>query len=366
MRERRVSAVLDGLLESSSTPVEQRDVSGLKLIVFSDHHRGQRDGADDFRRCRAAYHVALSHYLANGFELFLLGDVEELWECRPEQVFDAYADTLELELQFARRGRYRRFAGNHDDHWLFGRSFQRLLEHRLRVDTGELPQECLRVHEGLVLEIVADDIVGRLLFVHGHHGATLSDDLASMSRILVRLLWRPLQRLTGWSTSSLSSDFSLRTRHEMAMSRWVDHKPGLLLVAGHTHHPVFGGISHEVQLRHELEQLEAERRRVVDPPLAGELDRRLTAKRAELRYRLAESEGQTLQAEASSGAYFNIGCCCYRSGSITGLELDGGALRLIRWYQEGAEVRRQELRTVDLMSLLRSRSGRPQAPGPAG
>ena len=46
----------------------------------------------------------------------MLGDVEELWECHPEEVLAAYPDTLALEAEFHKQGRYRRFWGNHDDH----------------------------------------------------------------------------------------------------------------------------------------------------------------------------------------------------------------------------------------------------------
>ena len=56
------------------------DKKDLKWIVFSDHHRGRRDRADDFLRCEPAYINALKHYLNEGYTLVLLGDVEEFWE----------------------------------------------------------------------------------------------------------------------------------------------------------------------------------------------------------------------------------------------------------------------------------------------
>ena len=30
-----------------------------RVVIFSDHHRGERDGADDFMRCEKEYSAAL-------------------------------------------------------------------------------------------------------------------------------------------------------------------------------------------------------------------------------------------------------------------------------------------------------------------
>ena len=45
---------------------ERHDVqlSELRIVVFSDLHRGARDGADDFQRCEPAYSAALGSYLS--------------------------------------------------------------------------------------------------------------------------------------------------------------------------------------------------------------------------------------------------------------------------------------------------------------
>lgn len=38
------------------------DVNSAKYIIFSDHHKGNRDGADDFRVCERTYNAALAYY----------------------------------------------------------------------------------------------------------------------------------------------------------------------------------------------------------------------------------------------------------------------------------------------------------------
>ena len=61
------------------------DIKTAKIIIFSDHHRGLRNGADDFRLSEPAYHAALAYYFNLGHTLILLGDTEELWEEQPKR-----------------------------------------------------------------------------------------------------------------------------------------------------------------------------------------------------------------------------------------------------------------------------------------
>jgi len=72
------------------------DIRSAKFIIFSDHHKGNRDGADDFRVCERAYNAALAYYHRLGYTLVVLGDAEELWEEKPKTVLDAYPHTLAL------------------------------------------------------------------------------------------------------------------------------------------------------------------------------------------------------------------------------------------------------------------------------
>ena len=80
------------------------DPATERIVIFSDHHRGTGDQADDFRHCEHAYTAALGYYLEEGYRLFLLGDVEELWEERAQPVIDHYRAVIELEAEFTARG----------------------------------------------------------------------------------------------------------------------------------------------------------------------------------------------------------------------------------------------------------------------
>jgi len=227
------------------------EIRDLKMVLFSDHHRGQNDGADDFKPCKAAYHAALAHYLETGFTLCLLGDVEELWECRPASTISAYHDTLLLEQQFALANRYYRLWGNHDDEWQYQSRVNKFLKSYIA-----RPSEEAIVPEGLQF-MVSDGgrKIGELLLVHGHQGTLESDRYAGLSRLAVRYLWRPFQRLTGIKSTTPSRDFKLRLRQELAMHAWASEQNRLLLITGHTHHPVFSSVSYEARLKREIELL---------------------------------------------------------------------------------------------------------------
>ncbi len=78
----------------------EMDLSEMKLVIFSDHHKGAGDNADDFRQCEMAYHAAMGYYFESGFTLVDLGDIEEAWENWPQPVLDTYLWTLKLENEF--------------------------------------------------------------------------------------------------------------------------------------------------------------------------------------------------------------------------------------------------------------------------
>jgi len=50
--------------------------------------------------------------------------------------------------------------------------------------------------------------------------------------------------------------------------------------------------------------------------------------------------------------YFNTGCCCYEDGDITGLEVAGGEIRLIRWPNEAGDAESHVLARDSLGDVL--------------
>ena len=68
-----------------------------KFIIFSDQHKGARDGADDFTFAEPNYLAALEYYNTNDFTLVCLGDSEELWENSLGKVREYNQATFEAE-----------------------------------------------------------------------------------------------------------------------------------------------------------------------------------------------------------------------------------------------------------------------------
>ena len=338
---KRIAKGLDNAYDRAET--DAVDVSSLRAVVFSDHHRGRGDGADDFRRCEQAYCAALGWYLEHGYELWLLGDVEELWENRPKHVVERYGRVLALERDFG--ARLRRFFGNHDMAWRREKNVRRFL-------TEHLPGA--RVGEALRLTVTdGGRPLGTLFLVHGHQGTLDSGNLlvVPFSRFVVRFIWAALQRARGFANTSPATDAVLRGKHDIAMAAWADaHPERTVLLAGHTHRPVFPG-----QFPPDAAALAAEREAAYRAATGDELP----GARAELelaRVRVARAEAYEAP-ELERPCYFNTGCCSFGDGDVTGLELDGGKVRLVRWLEDGRSASPRELAAAELQAVLGAVTG---------
>jgi len=307
-----------GEAEERELPLET-----ARLIIFSDQHKGARDGADDFQRCERAYNAALAYYLAMGHSLIVLGDAEELWECEVEEVMPQYRETLALEAEFHRRRRYERFWGNHDSQWSKPKNVKR---HLHPIFPG------LRLREALRLRVTrADKPLGLLFLAHGHQGTKDSDRFAFFSRLAVRHLWRRAQIKLGVASATPALDWELREHHDRAMFEWARGAPEHpVLIAGHTHRPVFGEGQAEPKLARPPEEAERELE-----PLADDEDdvERVASLKAELEWAQAEHRRLRNQrpTEVRPRCYFNTGCCSFGDGDVTGLEIADGEIRLVRW-----------------------------------
>lgn len=326
------------------------DLESARLIIFSDHHKGSRDGADDFRRCERAYNAALAYYFASEYTVFVLGDAEELWEARPKRVIESYSKTLELEAKFHENGRYERFWGNHDDLW---RDSGPVRAHLHGIFPG------LKIREALKLDVrVAGDVIGRIFLVHGHQGTTFSDSFGWLSRIAVRHVWRHWQRLTKLASTTPARDYKLRGDHDQAMYGWAEAQDRLILIAGHTHRPVFASTTHVGKVEKELDEL-----RKRPDPTAADLER-IRRLGAELEFvRAEESQRGDGSIAMEKPCYFNTGCCSFADGDITGLEIAGGVIRLVRWPNDEDRPLPKVLAEADLRKVFEA-LGAP-APVPA-
>ena len=93
------------------------DFQNSRFIIFSDQHKGAKNGADDFQLAEPSYIAALNYYCNNKFHLICLGDSEELWENTLSQVKKYNRDSFEAEKQFVNHHAFTKIFGNHDLEW---------------------------------------------------------------------------------------------------------------------------------------------------------------------------------------------------------------------------------------------------------
>lgn len=319
------------------------DLTQDRYVIMSDQHMGDgKRGSDDFRRNKECYVAALRHYFEQGYRLICLGDTEELWECDFEDVQQAYQDVYETERLFFDDSRLIRIFGNHDIFWRNNDYLRRYLH---PVFPG------IENHEAVLLE--AED--GRIFLTHGHQGELFSHRLWRISRLIVRRIWKPIQRLLRIPSSGAADNIKKRNRKEVMYYNWAKER-GVVFIAGHTHRAMFESLSELDRLRMRLSHLlEAQ---PPTPPSSTSSSRRVTeeiVKTEEKIYRVSaqqfkESPEPLFEPEAeTSPCYFNDGCCSYTTG-ITAIEIDMGTIRLVKWDRK--TLRRTIYEEADLAFIF--------------
>lgn len=302
-----------------------------KWVIFSDHHRGIGDGADDFAVCKNTYLSALEHYLSADYGLILLGDVEEFWENTLKAVISKYKDVLSIEKKFHDQNRLIKVWGNHDDAW----------NHLNEVKNHLFPFfNNIATYEALNFSLSSNS--GNILLVHGHQGSGASDKFAGISRWFVRVFWRNFQRLFKFPLSTPAVSKELKDRHDIAMHTWARQHPKQLVICGHTHQPVFMSKNHLDILERELEGL--------DDTVPKQKARISEIKRKINELRSKTTAIGTLVSD-NKPCYFNTGCCSYADGDITGLEISDGNIRLVKWYKNKRNQIASE-RLLDIFDVL--------------
>ncbi len=328
--------------DDPATEVRELDLESARLIVFSDLHKGARDGADDFRRSERAYQAALGYYLEEEYTLITLGDVEELWKYRPDEVIAAYPMSFELEAEFHRHQRYMRFWGNHDDLWRHEDAVSKRLG---RFYPG------IKVREALKLRVTSGgQELGLIFLVHGHQGTLESDRFGWFSKLVVRFVWRPIQRRFGFVATTPARDWSLRQRHEEAMFRWArSQRARPLMIAGHTHRPIFGTSKPPKPDLRSAKEIESDLRAA---KAGGGSRDRIAPLRGELEWTKADARRAAPPIPIRPPCYFNTGCCCFPDGDVTGIEIAEGKIRLIRWPTDDEKPALKVLVEEDLRDVL--------------
>lgn len=307
------------------------DIITGKFIIFSDMHKGARNGADDFLACEPAYLAALDYYQLYGFHFIALGDSEELWENNLSAVKKEQQPSFEKEKAFVPKNAFIKIFGNHDLYW----DNDPLAAIQLKEIYGsEIP-----IYEGVVLETIVNNKKINIFCTHGHQGDAVSDG-NWFSKFFISNIWAPLQSYLKINPNTPAYDSRLKTLHNIFMYEWSAEQQGLIFITGHTHQPVFESLTHIERLYRQL--LFA--RQLNDKSMEATLQKEIQARKFE--YSVVSENYLSLKP-----SYFNSGCCCYDDGDITGIEISEGSLRLIEWSVKNGEPKRMILEETPLSEL---------------
>jgi UDP-2,3-diacylglucosamine pyrophosphatase LpxH len=309
------------------------DITHSKFIIFSDQHRGAKDGADDFAAAEPNYLAALDYYYQQQFYFISLGDSEELWENSLAKVKKHNAASIEKEKLFIQQNRFVKIFGNHDLYWdndpLAGWQLKKMYEQEVKVYEGVVLQSVVNSQESVVKtpgsELPTPNSPLTIFLTHGHQGDASSDG-NWFSKFFVARIWAPLQAYLRINPNTPAYDASLKTKHNHIMYEWSSQQKDLVLITGHTHQPVFESLTHLEGLYKKLQQARNNKDADAVKTIETEILNR--------KHKFTDIATEYLQMRPT---YFNSGCCCFSDGDITGIEIADGFFRLIKWTEENGK-----------------------------
>jgi predicted phosphodiesterase len=312
----RVDKALNALYKSIVTRPGKKglvipfDAKHDKFIILSDQHKGARDGADIFAHSARNYLAALDHYYREDFTYINLGDSEELWENVFLTVKRHNKATFLAEKLFIDKERFIKIFGNHDLYW--GN------DPLAMVSLAQIYGKIIRVYDGVVLQTIINNKPFSIFMTHGHQG-DLQSDGNWFSKWFVSDVWGPLQGYLRINPNTPAFNNQMKTDHNRIMYEWSSQRKDLLLITGHTHQPVFRSLTHLESLYISLDKAKAAN----DALKTAELERTITG---------LHLQGNTPpDFNGYLDTYFNTGCCCFDDGDITGIEIEGNCIRLVKW-----------------------------------
>jgi predicted phosphodiesterase len=302
-----------------------------KFIIFSDQHKGAKNGSDDFIQAEPNYLAALDYYYQNNFFFISLGDSEELWENTFWPVKKNNEITTASEIKFLKEKRFIKIFGNHDVFWN-NDPFAPL-------QLFSMYHERMKVYEAVILKTRFNNKDLNLFLTHGHQGDGQSDS-NPFSAWFVGRIWAPLQSFLHLNPNTPSANTELKTAHNRFMYEWSKEENNPLLITGHTHQPVFASLT----------QLENLYRKMIDARQKKDEDSIIKLNK-ELQYRQVDYDFVNTNYKEMKPYYFNTGCCCFSDGDITGIELADGMIRLIKWGKKDQSSLRIVLEEMPLKDL---------------
>lgn len=313
-------------------PVIETTDTDARFIIFSDQHKGKKDGSDDFMLAEPNYINALDYYYEKDFHFISLGDEEELWENTIWPVKSKNKETIALQKKFLLKEKYNKVYGNHDVFWN-NDPFASL--HLLG-----MYNQSVKIYEAVLLNIKIGEEILPVFLTHGHQGDGQSD-ANPFSAWFVSKVWAPLQTYLKLNPNTPATSNALKTTHNRFMYEWSVQEKNPVLITGHTHQPVFASLTHLENLYQQLDNAWENK----DETLVEKLNK-------EIHFRQHEYDFVKGNYKNVKPYYFNSGCCCFDDGDITGIEIEGRMIRLIKWHKNNESSERIVLEEMSLKSLL--------------
>lgn len=308
------------------------DLRGGTTIIFSDHHKGNRGGGDEFRNAEKNYLAALDYYNDKGAVYINLGDSEEFWKFNIFSIMKHNKATFERERKFVDRKAFYKIYGNHDLFWKIDPFADMYL--------WQLYGKAINIYGGIVIRVSLDN--GKHVDVfctHGHQGDKNSDGNA-FSKWFVTYIWGPFQTFLEININTPANTQGEKTLHNRIMYEWSQQQENLILITGHTHQPIFHSYSHLQTLEEALEKAQKSGNKDLEKELQEKIDRHPD-----------QCQNKKITIGKYRPTYFNAGCCCFSDNSISGIEIADGYVRLVSWEDDRDKSKRVVLEELALSEI---------------
>ena len=124
----------------------------------------------------------------------------------------------------------------------------------------------------------------------------------------------------------------LKSELDMTFYNWAEKRRKQVIICGHTHQPVFMSHTHADLLEDQIKAIK--KALSVDDNVEEQrlaLEAELQTQKTEL-IRVKKEEGTNIRAgKRRRPCYFNSGCCSFKDGDITGIEIVDGRINLVKW-----------------------------------
>ncbi|MDZ4994263.1 hypothetical protein GNF80_15005 [Clostridium perfringens] len=245
-----------------------------KIVFFSDCHRGDGTYKDSLAPNINIYLTALRYYYKNKFTYIEVGDGDELWKFKNlQEIYDMNHDVYEVLDDFKEKNKLYMIYGNHDRDKSKIKFLRKSKKRNRRNHSACDFYSTLPIYESLVL--VHEESKKDFFILHGHQVDFLNNELAFLSKFLVRYVWAILEAFMGFKDpiSPAKSD-NKRDKFDEKIINWAEEN-NTRVVLGHTHKTLF-------------------------------------------------------PRSKRDSTYFNIGCCVLPR-TVTAIEVERGEIALVKW-----------------------------------